>query len=297
MIMFAKEYYYFVTGLPNIGFEDSKVAYNPSSFLNEAREKLSKSDNRLLELLVLQRDIDNLLSMLFGKTAQPEGLCIIDADSWQSLIEYLKPNPDKDLRHKPQICKRIPEFIITLTKEFLSREDEQSFLEWETLYLQSFYRLVLSHNNRFINAWFQYNRDMQNILIAMGGRKHSYPYAGYLLGEGDDVEKLSKSQAPDFGLGKQHYLFEALSRVYEQYSVIDRERNYDALRWRWIDNQNFFQYFNIDRILGYFCKLCILDRWINLDPDHGKEVFFDTLNELENSFVFPEEFDLKQKVK
>ncbi len=295
--MLANQYYYFVTGLPNIGFEDGKVVYNPQRFLEEAGAKLSKRDLKLIELMYLPQDLDNLLKLLYNKEMDASSQGLIPESAWQSLIAYLKPNPDNEMRIKPQICKQLPTFVLSHTKEFLQLETEPEQIEWETRFLVSFYELAINHRNKYIRAWFSYNRDIQNILIALTGRKYDYPFAKYLIGSGETVDKLSRSTAPDFGLGKQHHLFDNLSRIFEQYGIIDRERNVDALRWRWIDNQNFFEYFNIDRILGYFCKLRILDRWISMDPEYGRELFFDTLNELENSFSFPEEFDLKQKVK
>ncbi len=293
----AKQYYYFVTGLSNIGFDDTKQALSPQAFFEEAALKLNASDIKLLKLLYLPQDLDNLLRILFHKDQDQFTNSMISAEDWQALIDFIKPNPDNEMRIKPPIYKQIPAFVVEHSTAFLATETEQVYLEWETRFLKSFYEYTSSHSNRFIREWFSFNRDIKNILSALNGRKFDYSYAEFLLGDGELIEKLAKSQASDFGLGKQYPLFESVYRIYDQYGIVDRERNYDALRWRWIDNQNFFQYFNIDRILGYFCKLCIIDRWMNLELENGKELFFDTLNKLENSFSFPEEFDLKQKVK
>ena len=34
-----------------------------------------------------------------------------------------------------------------------------------------------------------------------------------------------------------------------------------------------YEYFSVDRIIGYFIKLSILDRWLNLDGKKGQQVF------------------------
>ncbi|MCB5269916.1 MAG: hypothetical protein LHW43_07450 [Candidatus Cloacimonetes bacterium] len=49
--------------------------------------------------------------------------------------------------------------------------------------------------------------------------------------------------------------------------------------------------------MGYYSKLRIIHRWLRADADLGKEVFHDTLNKLENSFEFPEDFNIKIKQK
>lgn len=57
--------------------------------------------------------------------------------------------------------------------------------------------------------------------------------------------------------------------------------------------RTFFNYFNIDRILGYYAQLRILERWQGMEPTLGKEVFHDTMDNLVNSFKFPEQFNVK----
>ncbi len=81
-----------------------------------------------------------------------------------------------------------------------------------------------------------------------------------------------KSYTADFGLGKEDDLYNALVRIYEQNNILYRERGYDILRWRWVEDYNFFNYFNIDRIFkSYYCQLRILARWIKSSPELEKE--------------------------
>ncbi|HOT40845.1 MAG TPA: DUF2764 family protein, partial [Candidatus Syntrophosphaera thermopropionivorans] len=97
----------------------------------------------------------------------------------------------------------------------------------------------------------------------------------------------------DFGLGNDNELFESISRIWEQNNILYREKQYDILRWKWIDDFNFFNYFNIERILGFDAQLRMLNRWIKLDPVKGKEIFESTLDTLTKSFSFPEQFKVK----
>jgi len=295
--MFAKQYYYFVAGLPNIGFEDGKAIYTPQTFRGEASEKLCAHDLSLLDLLTLPAELDNLLIVLYKLERESKAECLISPDEWESLIAYLKPNPDHEIRFKTPVQSWLPKFVSELLSSVLAMEEMLPLRICEQRLLELFYEHVAKVKNEFINKWFELNREMQNIMIALSGRKYELPYAEFLIGKSETVDKLAKSQAADFGLGKQFPLFDSLMRIFELDNILERERQLDALRWRWIENQNFFEYFNIDRILGYYSQLRILDRWIKLDPESGKEIFFDTLNALENSFSFPEEFDLKQKVK
>lgn len=262
-----KEYYYFVAGLPDIGFEEGKLPLAPEGFLREAEIHLDRADLERLRLFLLPDEIENLLDALF-KTGRETG---DDA---------------------PVSRKEWPAFVAELTAEFHRDEAVKSRPEWELRFLRAFHEHVEGLAEGFLREWFAFDRDMRNVLAALAGRKAGIPYAGHLVGTGESVEKLRTSQAPDFGLGREAPLVETLSRIMDQPDIVERERALDALRWKWIDGRNFFEYFTVDRVIGYYAQLRILDRWARLDPESGRAVFFETLSALEASFRFPEDFSL-----
>jgi hypothetical protein len=61
----SRDYFYFISGLPNLNFEDSKLAYSPEQFRTEAAAQLSESDFRFLEILHLPQDLENLLRLVY----------------------------------------------------------------------------------------------------------------------------------------------------------------------------------------------------------------------------------------
>jgi len=187
----------------------------------------------------------------------------------------------------------LPDFIKEIVINALQQEELQPLPQTELALLKKFYAWTAKSSNEFIRDWFAFDAHLRNILTAINGRKFNLPYAQYLIGEGETLEKLSKSHTADFGLGKEDDLYNALVRIYEQNNILYRERGYDILRWRWVEDYNFFNYFNIDRILGYYCQLRILARWIKSSPELGKEVFNTILSDLNNSFSFPEDFNIK----
>jgi len=262
-------------------------------FRTDAKAQLSASDYECLELLHLTAELDTILNTVYNneKGAHSEGL--YPQEYWVEYLDFLRNKTENNSLATPDIFKHIPDFISTIIANVLVQEEIQPFLKTESELLNAFYQWALTHNNDFISKWFAYDAHMRSILSAINGRKFELPYAPYLIGNIDLVDTLAKSHAADFGLGKEDELFESLNRVYEQNNLLYRERGYDILRWKWIDNYNFFNYFNINRVLGYYCKLRILNRWMKADPNIGKEVFNDTLTAMENSFSFPEEFNIK----
>jgi hypothetical protein len=214
---------------------------------------------------------------------------------WQEFIAFMRRKAGEGNLGLPGEFRTLPGFIHEIVLNQFRQEELPPLLKTEYELLNAYYACCAGSPNRFLRAWSNYNRDLRNILIAINGRHHKIDYAPWLISANDLTEQLRRSNAADFGLGKEHELFENLLRIWEQNNILYRERGYDILRWKWIEAQNFFQYFNIDRVLGYWCKLSILDRWVNLDPGLGKDLFQDTLDSLENSFTFPQHFNIKSK--
>ena len=288
-----QEYYYFVSGLPNITIEDTKLPWTPEEFLAEAKTQVSKKDYRLLQILHLPMDLDNLLRVLYNSNKERNKEGLFEDSFWEEYLTFLRGVLDNpELATKADFAE-LPGFIKETVLKVLKQEERQSLAQTELELLKKFYAWTATSSNEFIRDWFAFDAHLKNILTAINGRKFNLPYAEYLIGEGEILEKLSKSHTADFGLGKEDDLYNALVRIYEQNNILYRERGYDILRWRWIEDYNFFNYFNIDRILGYYCQLRILARWIKSSPELGKEVFNTILSDLNNSFSFPEDFNIK----
>ena len=56
------------------------------------------------------------------------------------------------------------------------------------------------------------------------------------------------------------------------------------LRWDFIDEANTFNYFNIDKVMGYLLKAEIIDRWVKFDPVVGDALLKKYFNELKGTF-------------
>lgn len=294
----ARQYYYFIAGLPTISIDDSKLAITPELFRQQAAEQLSSEDYSLLKLLHLPDEISNLLLELYkrhDKQSNPEGLN--SPDYWRGYLDFLRHKADSPNLETPKEYAYLPSFIAQTILDAFAEEELPPSSVLEHQLLSHFFDFVAEHSNKFIVEWFELQRNIKNILSAINGRHHELDFAPYLIGDDETVTNLKKSHAADFSLGKDHPFFDELMRIWEQNNILYRERSYDVLRNKWIDAQNFFEYFNIDRILGYYSKLRIINRWLIADAELGKEVFHDTLNKLENSFEFPDDFNIRIKQK
>jgi hypothetical protein len=289
-----REYYYFVTGLPTLSPEDTKLMMTPLMFLHSAKEHLDKPDYELLKLLFIPNDITNLINILIGKETWLDE-STVEKEEWLELIAYLNEIGDANPA-KPVLDKfDVPLYIINYLQGYLFvKELMPEHILFKDLF-SLFYNNINDNGDRFIKDWFRFDSDLKNILIALNCRKHNQASQEQLIGTNDLTERLVKSSAGDFGIGKDYRYFDVLTRLNEQSDIIEKEKGLDALKWKWIDNETFFDYFTIPRILGYFIKLRMIYRWIHLSQAVGEKRFGQVLHDLETSFEFPEEFALNKR--
>ena len=63
------QYYYLVTGLPELSLDDNKLNYTVGDFKTEFYPQLSKEDQQLVDLYYLKFDNANLLKLLKDREA------------------------------------------------------------------------------------------------------------------------------------------------------------------------------------------------------------------------------------
>jgi hypothetical protein len=290
----ATEYYYFVTGLPSLNLEDTKLLLTPLMFLHSAQEHMTKEDYDLLKLLLVPNDINNLANLIYGRDEWADENTI-DKDEWQALLANLKDISDPAALKK----KHIDDNVLPLVIEYLHRHLNSDTDKPEHIFLTEIYTLfydwVVKNHTGFIREWFSFDCDMRNVIIALNCRKHNLPVQDQIIGSSPLAEKLKKSTASDFGLGNDFPYLDILSRLNEQTDILEKEKGYDVLRWKWLDDRTFFDYFTLPRLMAYFIRLQIVYRWIHLSQAVGEKRFGQVLHDLETSFSFPEEFALNKR--
>jgi hypothetical protein len=69
---------------------------------------------------------------------------------------------------------------------------------------------------------------------------------------------------------------------------------FDLIKWKYLDENTFFHYFTIEKVIGYLIKLLLVDRWLKLDEEKGEQLFKKFISDLEKSYEFPKEFIIKK---
>ena len=70
-----EQYFYLISGLPDLSIQDVHLPFSAKIFLDELKNKIAKKDFKLVCMLYYPRDNRNFLHILFNKNdiMQPEG--------------------------------------------------------------------------------------------------------------------------------------------------------------------------------------------------------------------------------
>ncbi len=272
-------YYCLIAGLPDIQPEDSKIIAPLNDLKSDLTEQLSVADAELLKLLFAKFDNDNWLKYIEDKDAVLNPLGNLKTEDLSQLIALMQEfeNP-KDSRLMPYIHK----FYNTYTdekflSEGISQEDYLSGL---------YYEYAMKNDNAFLHSWFEFNLNLNNILTAISCRKHGFDQKTLIIGNNEVAQTLKSSNARDFGLTGMFEQMDAVLRISEETDLLEREKRLDALKWNWLDENTFFNYFSVEKILAFVLKAEMIERWKLLTVEKGTQIFRELLMEMKEGIAF-----------
>lgn len=259
-------YYYIVSGLPDISFDDSKAAMTLEQFREEVYKSLSGSDREVMDLLVLENDCRNL----------------IGSERMEELIA--------DVKAQEPCPEDVPQFMYDFVQEWVDDSwcDKAAFAEDRLWSL--FYEYAMGCSNGFVRKWYEFNLDVNNILSAVMARKYSLDIQRVIVGSGDIAHALRTSGARDWGLSQELDYFDDVIRLTEETDLAQRERKADMLRWRWLEDNSFFNFFSVEKLFSFMVRLGMVERWTTLDREKGQQLFRELIGTLKDQTEVPAEF-------
>lgn len=276
------KYYYLVAGLPELTLEDSKLSYTVADFKTELYPALSDKDKKLIDLFYLKFDNANVLKLLKDKDAaiDPRGVY-----SAEELAEYISLLKDGD--EMPDSV--FPSYLSTFIFEYFNTPAEDDFLHEDRL-AALYYAYAMKCKNKFVSSWFEFNLTMNNVLVALTARKFKLDVAPLIVGDTEVSEALRTSGARDFGLTGEVDVLDQLVKISETEELVEREKKIDQLRWNWMEEATFFDYFTIERLFVFLLQLEMIERWISLDKEKGSQLFRSIIATLKDEVQIPAEF-------
>lgn len=279
--MAMTNYYCLVAGLPDLSLEDGKLNYTVANFKSELYPELSDKDKKLIDLFYLKFDNDNLLKLLKDKEAVTNSEGNYFSDELLALIASVREGDAPDKKYPSYLYEFIAAYLALPADELYRAED---------MLATYYYAYAMNCGNKFVSSWFEFNLNINNVLAALAARKYKLDVAQVVVGKTDVSEMIRTSNARDFGLTEMLEYFEPILRISEIDELVEREKKIDLLKWNWMEDAVFFDYFTVERIFVFLLKLEMIGRWISMDKEKGSELFRQIIDQLKNEVQIPEEF-------
>lgn len=281
------KYYNLIAGLPEIRYEENKLLYNLGEFKEILKVNLDPKDFDLVKLFYLKFDIKNLITFLKNPDFQfdPRGNF-----TTEMVAGLVKQSKDQEIIKD----ERFPEFYKEFILAFLNDQPLVPGLSWEDQLTTSYFDAAIRCGNSFISAWFEFNLAINNIFTAINCRNYSIDISENVVGTNELATIIRNSNAKDFGIALLFPYLDQVMRIADETNLLEREKKTDLLKWSWMEENALYKYFSIENIFVYLLQTEILERWINLNPEKGHQVFKEFIDQLSESFQFPDEYKLNK---
>ncbi len=283
--MFKRNYYCLVAGLPDIIIDGNNPGETSLEFKNELAEQLHAADYKLAKLLYLSYDNKNLLNQLLKQDK-----------SFINIANYTEEYLEEQIKEATDIEDYMKEVILNFKDETSNNSNLDSENELQSLY----YKHVLQVKNKFLKQWFKFEKDIKNILTAVNCHKYDYDTEQQLISVKHDNEiyetLIKNTPKVDLLADEVPFANKILQIAESEMDMSEKEKALDNIKWEFLDEYTFFNYFTIEKILSYIIKLEIVERWIKLDNETGKAFFAKLINDVKSSYKLPDEFSTKRNI-
>ncbi len=273
--MLKKEYHCLVAGLPDLFFNENKAQVNSVCFRQQLKAELSPSDYELVKLIYLAYDNENLLNQLLSqeKTFLTKGNY-----SKKVLLQQLSPGDE---------APELPLYMLDFIEWLKSMQNEVLNLNAEIVLQQLYYEYILKAKNDFLRNWFLFQLNQKNILTTVNCIQFDYNIEEHLIKAEDNKAVCSllinKKLKPELFEDEVPFFREIFKITETDFNWLEREKALDKVKWDYLDENTFFHYFTIEKILSYVLKLEMVERWMQLDRKKGEELLLKLINDFKAS--------------
>lgn len=297
------KYYELIAGLPELSVEQSAVSLSSKKYLEILGDTLTFSDKKILEVITLDNTIKDIIDIIFKGSVDAIPLDfeqdIKDLDSVLNLeLNDIRYRAENSLTLDYGIYSIVPSFVGEVIYNMYSGnydENKKDLLVIHNIYVR-YYEMAQKSNNDFLSEWFSLNKNIKNIISLFVCEKLGWNPSDFILGSLPIDDKIRESNTSNINnIEDIDYLSDVIA-IAKESNITKRERLIDLVNWRFLERYNFDDVFGIENVICYYIKLCILERWINLNEMQGETKFRDIVASLkETSKISLQEFKNKQR--
>lgn len=177
-------------------------------------------------------------------------------------------------------------------KQYVSRWERDPETE-ETIELSEeqratlYYEYGMKSRNKFVREWFEFNLNVNNILTAIICRNNGWDIRKAVVGNNSVAESIREnSTVRDFNLKAILDYYPTLQQIIDTENLMEREQKIDALKWQWLEDNSFFNFFGIEKIISFYIRCSLLERWNILTIEEGERIFREIIDNLKKDVKF-----------
>lgn len=275
------EYFYLVASLPKLNTTELNAEKDIENIKNHIQDQLEEKDQLQFKYLLYKNDNKNLLHILRKKEGYKE----------EPYFNFHKPNyfSYQELEAGINGDHPLPGYM----KLFLRKYNGYEGRNFENEIIQLYYNEAIDNCGIFLGDYFQFKKNLKNIVSAINAKLFQYPLYDSLVGSGFVVDSIMKSNSADFGLGNHYPFIEEIVGMIRKNTISDMEKYLDQVLLNYLNSHTPISPFSEDAIFLYFIKLMIGNRWLLLDEDSGREELQRNLQWVVNSANYPLEYEME----
>ncbi len=268
--MFKKDYSCFIAGLPEIFQDECKLSLSVDEFREQAKDYIAGRDKDLLNLFFLPDDNRQVLRLLSK----------IEPDMSLRTVYSLK-QLEEEIEEPLLLPCYLQQFIHDYKEGHLRyNTTPENVLSW--MYYDG---MRYSHND-FVRRYAGFVMNLKNLITALNSRKYGRDITKEVIGNDEFAEALRTVAARDFGLSIDYPFVEDVIALMQNGNLAEREKELDMLIWDFLDEAIIFEYFSIEKVIGFVLKLMILERWCNMTTESGRAAFMKAVERMRGSLDF-----------
>ena len=131
-----------------------------------------------------------------------------------------------------------------------------------------FYAKAAESKNRFIREYFDFDARLRNMKVAYLAKRLDKKGEDYFV----DMPEADFEE------------YQQIKDILENADFVLREQKMDELKWEKAGDIARMDYFNMNAILAFLAKAKTVQRWAELDPVKGQEMFEKLVKEVRGTF-------------
>lgn len=268
-------YYYLITSLPELSLADKNPGYDVLSFREYAREHLSASDSRLLNILYYPFDIENLI-ILIKDTDKP----------WRQAGSFSR----EELQHMLSEPELMPAFLQSFVAETQKKWDVMT--PKALLNVATTFFIDWSHTlpNAFLKRWLLFDQNLKNLLIWLNSHKFGLDPNEEVLGNHDEAEYLRNTKAGELNLKTWDFQFREAVHHFDNPDIAVREMIINEMRWHYLEELIQPYSFGVEHLLAFAIRLQLINRNLTDADDAGRKRLDELIDGIMSNYRLPEYF-------